>query len=205
MYKVFFKDRIVFFSDDFEYSFHNNYDLFFKYHDKERLNELIKAFISFSHIRTLCIYHDDLDVLRKDFLSCFKFIRASGGLVYNAKDEILVIKRNGIWDLPKGKLEPNENPGNAAIREVSEECGLKSLILENSFEKTYHTYHIGDTPVLKETEWFRMRTKGSEKTRPQLKEDITATRWLKKSEIQIILQNTYASIIDVLRKAGLMG
>lgn len=205
MYKVFFKDRIIFLAENIKAVIRNNEGLFCKYQNKIQLGELINAFNSFSNIRILFICHDDPDLLRNEFFSYFKFIRASGGLVYNInKDEVLFIKRSGIWDLPKGKSEKEEDNQKTALREVSEETGLKSLILEKSIIKTYHTYNIGEIPVLKETEWFKMRTDRSEKTKPQVKENITEVRWINKSDIPKILDNTYLSIIDVLKAAGLI-
>ena len=204
MYKVFFKDRIVFLNDDFDEVSRENHGLFYRYGNREQMNELIRAYYSLDSIQTLHLFHDDIDFLWKEFKSCFKFIHAAGGLVFNSKGRFLVIKRNGIWDLPKGKSEGGETSGETAVRELSEECGLKSLVLKEFITRTYHTYIIKDIPVLKETEWFEMSTNGSEKTIPQIKEDITEIRWIKKSEVSLILNNTYSSIIDVLTTAGII-
>ncbi len=204
MYKVFFKERTVFLRDDFNDALQNDFGLFYKYENKEELIELVEAYILFNNITALHIFHRNLEFLRKEFTSCFKFVRAAGGLVYNAKGEFLVIKRNEIWDLPKGKAEKLEKNHDTAIREVSEECGLNSLIVKKSIIKTYHSYQLNKTPVLKETEWFEMYSAKSKGAIPQLKEGITETRWLKKSEATIIISNTYPSIIDVLKEAGIL-
>lgn len=204
MYKVFFKERTVFLRDDFGKTFRNNYGLFYRFENKEQLVELLNVYNSLSTIQSLYLFHDDLDVLKKEFISCFKFIRAAGGLVFNDKGEFLVMKRNGIWDLPKGKAEKTESSAEAAIREVSEECGLKSIELKRSIIKTYHTYQLDNKSILKETEWFEMLTGRREKTIPQVQENITEIRWLKKSEISLILKNTYPSIVDVLIETGLI-
>jgi 8-oxo-dGTP pyrophosphatase MutT (NUDIX family) len=204
MYKVFFKDRIVFLENDFRIAVQAHKGLFFKYADQEELREMIRAFESGLNIKELHIFHEDPLVLNEDFSSCFRIIHAAGGLVYNSKGEFLAIKRNGIWDLPKGKAEKMEDPVQTAIREVTEECGLKSLIPGKSLIKTYHTYKLNNVSVLKETGWFEMRTSGSEKTSPQVKEDITETRWFRKSEVAVILENTFPSIVDVLRSSGLV-
>ena len=51
--------------------------------------------------------------------------------MFNFKNEILLIFRNGVWDLPKGgKIEYNESYEDAALREVSEETGVKNLYLK---------------------------------------------------------------------------
>lgn len=48
-------------------------------------------------------------------------------MVYNQKGEILFIKRNGRWDLPKGKAEKRETIEETAIREVEEETMVENL------------------------------------------------------------------------------
>ena len=56
-------------------------------------------------------------------------IRAAGGLLIRSgkefdATEMLLIFRNSVWDLPKGKLEEGESVPECAVREVSEEIGL---------------------------------------------------------------------------------
>ena len=57
-------------------------------------------------------------------------IYTSGGLVIK-NNKILFIKKNGIWDLPKGKIEKGHKKKQTAIKEISEETGLneESLIV----------------------------------------------------------------------------
>ena len=76
----------------------------------------------------------------KEFSSMMKMIEAAGGIVINKDEKILFIYRLGKWDLPKGKLEPNEKLDEAALREVEEETGLKELVLENFVNTTFHIY-----------------------------------------------------------------
>ena len=63
----------------------------------------------------------------EEFCSKLTLIKAAGGLVYNQENKLLMIFRNGKWDLPKGKLEEGESIENCAIREVEEECGISNL------------------------------------------------------------------------------
>ena len=67
------------------------------------------------------ILNKDLDILFSVFAKNFTVIEASGGIVQNSSKELLFIERLGKWDLPKGKIEKNETPAEAAIREVEEE------------------------------------------------------------------------------------
>jgi ADP-ribose pyrophosphatase YjhB (NUDIX family) len=86
------------------------------------------------------IYGENAQEIWKEFSSMMKMIEAAGGIVINKDEEILFIYRLGKWDLPKGKLEPNEKLDEAALREVEEETGLKELVLENFVNTTFHIY-----------------------------------------------------------------
>ena len=55
------------------------------------------------------------------------FVRAAGGIVSAPDGRMLLILRNGRWDLPKGKVEPGETLLQAALREVQEETGIHGL------------------------------------------------------------------------------
>ncbi len=77
----------------------------------------------------------------KQFRQHFKIIEASGGIVKNEMGQILFIFRNGIWDLPKGKIEVGERKEEAGLREVEEECGFTSLTLGKFIGTTYHLYY----------------------------------------------------------------
>ena len=56
-------------------------------------------------------------------------VEAAGGYVVRRTPKgnlkVLTIFRRGLWDLPKGKLDPGESPEKGAVREVSEEVGIK--------------------------------------------------------------------------------
>jgi len=201
MYKVFFKDRIIFFEDNFRSSFKINNGLFYKYGKKKELKELIAIFLELEKIRHLYLFHEDINKLKKKFTACFNLIKASGGLVKRDNSDFLIIKRNDIWDLPKGKNEPGEQAKKSALREVSEECGLKELTIGKEIVKTYHTYMLNGSPVLKETIWFEMISTDTATPVPQTAEGISMIKWVKPGETEFMLKNTYPSIIEVL-KAG---
>ena len=138
---------------------------------------------------------DDLNNFKKKY-NC---IEASGGVVFNFKNEILLIFRNGVWDLPKGKIEYNESYEDAALREVSEETGVKNLFLKNFLVTTYHTYSQNSIDYLKITNWFTMYTKSNMKLVPQLQEGITKAEWVNFNDISDKMVNSYGNIKDVLR------
>ena len=68
----------------------------------------------------------DQSLLFELFLKKIKLVKAAGGIVINSKGQTLFIFRNNKWDLPKGRLEKNENLEVAAVREVEEETGVRS-------------------------------------------------------------------------------
>ncbi len=135
----------------------------------------------------------------KAFNSLFTRIEAAGGIVRNQDGECLFIKRLGCWDLPKGKLNKNELVPDAALREVTEETGLTGLEITRQLPSTFHIYtDRKGREILKETYWFEMMCKEKQTLVPQLEEDITEVRWFLQNELDIPVQNTYASIKDLL-------
>ncbi len=124
----------------------------------------------------------------------FTLIKAAGGLVYNKENELLMIFRNGKWDLPKGKLEDAESIENCAIREVQEECGISNLQIIEKLADTYHIYKHNGKKILKRTFWFKMKTDFNGELVPQIEEGIIKVVWAKKDEIQEKLQNSYGNI-----------
>lgn len=135
---------------------------------------------------------------KKSILSAFKKkfpeIIAAGGKVLNQDSEILFIYRNKKWDLPKGKSEKNENISQTALREVTEETGIKNLSIVKPLEKTYHIFKRKNKHYLKSTYWFEMISEYKGKFKPQKKEGITRVEWIGVENLQSILPKSYANI-----------
>jgi mutator protein MutT len=129
-------------------------------------------------------------------------IKAAGGLVENENGEVLFIFRRGKWDLPKGKLDKGETLEECAVREVKEETGISSLELVRFLLITEHEYEERGIPILKESHWWLMKTKGSQLLIPQREEGITEIKWIASADFKIVSQNTYPLILDVLRAGG---
>ena len=146
------------------------------------------------------IYSEDYEKLRTDFDSNYKIIEAAGGLVFNEKEEVLMIFRRDFWDLPKGKIDEGEGKEEAAVREVEEETGLKQITLGKSLGETYHTYRTGKGKrVLKRTYWYLMNAP-DQKLVPQAEEDIEQAKWLKPHTFLATKPVIYNSILDVIQK-----
>ena len=203
MYKVFFNDKAVFLTDEFTKNFQHRYGLFLKYKEREDIEEIIDIYYKLSQIKSLIIFHYDIEELQQVFRSCFKIIDAAGGVIRNKRGEYLFIFRRGKWDLPKGKLDKGENFPQAALREVTEETGLTGIELNKPLMSTYHTYLLKNSLVLKKTYWFDMTYYGNETPIPQTIEDIEEVRWFKPEELFIPFQNTYPLIKDVFIYLGI--
>ena len=51
---------------------------------------------------------------------------------------------------------------------------------------------------LKESHWYRMKASSHERLIPQTEEEISELRWLAPGNFNIVLANTYPSIVEVL-------
>lgn len=128
-------------------------------------------------------------------------ITAAGGLVQNNEGAFLLMFRRGFWDLPKGKLDPNESIPECAVREVQEETGLQTISLGAFICMTTHTYF--DTwlqkDVVKETHWYGMKAAalGAETLVPQTEEDIEKIEWVLLENLPQYLVQTYPTIRSV--------
>ena len=70
--------------------------------------------------------------------------------------EVLLIHRKGLWDIPKGKVEKNEQIACAARREVQEEVGLEDPIITHFICTTNHEYEQKNKKYHKTTYWYGM-------------------------------------------------
>jgi len=141
------------------------------------------------------IITDNWEIFCADYL----LIEAAGGVVYNQERQLLMIFRNNKWDLPKGKLEVNENIKECAIREVQEECGITELRIENALQETYHTYEINEKKILKRTYWFSMHTNFKGSFVPQTEEGITEVVWVNNEDVSEKLNNSFGNINELLK------
>lgn len=198
MYKVYVQDRIIFLCEQFPAREAGPGQMFSDFRSQPELQKVLDQFYTNEQIRELFISHPDAGELSEAFCSCFDCVSAGGGLVLNQQGEFLAIKRNGIWDLPKGKMEEGEDFETTALREVEEETGLEGLVLLGLLLSTFHTYSLLDRKILKETRWFEMHWEGAGSPTLQAEEGITAYRWVKPGKTAFLRHNTFASILDVL-------
>lgn len=146
----------------------------------------------------IVLHCEDAERGFEDFKTQFIYLEAAGGLVQHPQKGFLGIFRLGKWDLPKGKIESGENPQEAALREVEEECGIKPEGIVQKIADTYHIYMMNGKHHLKRTHWFLMHYSGSAELVPQTDEDIAECRWVTDIEKNKFLQNTYPAIAEIL-------
>jgi 8-oxo-dGTP pyrophosphatase MutT (NUDIX family) len=151
--------------------------------------------------RLIFLTQDRFEEAVSAFNSLFKDVKAAGGIVKNQGQQILGIFRLGVWDLPKGKLKKKEIPEEGAIREVEEETGLSSLQILKPLPSTFHIYTSRKgKAILKETYWFEMYYDGNETPVPQVEEDITEVKWFGKDELHEVIDSTYTSLKELVRR-----
>lgn len=70
---------------------------------------------------------------------------SSGGVIFRKNDAsieiaLVAVKDGKVWCLPKGMVDKGEKPDETAVREVSEETGLKGRIIEKLGDINYWYY-----------------------------------------------------------------
>ncbi len=137
----------------------------------------------------------------KNFVCNFNFIDAAGGIV-TFENYFLAIFRNNFWDLPKGKLEKNEDPIQGAKREIEEECGILDLHFVKSICNTFHTYEMNNHLFIKRTFWYHFECNEKQQLTPQVEEGITRADWLTIHDKKLFLDQTFESIKEVVASFG---
>ena len=206
MYKVFFNDSTIQIGSEMNKSLNDNISEKFNFGDYSLVNQIISQIEVSNSPADFFILDQDVSSVWSHFRRQFVEIPAAGGLVKNLDGSLLFIKRLGVWDLPKGKIEKNETPELAAIREVEEECGLSDLNIIRQLDSTFHIYRSPFLPfpknlVLKETKWFLMSYSGNETPMPQVEEDIEKVTWFAPEDLGKVYLNTYLSLCDFLNKS----
>ncbi len=167
-------------------------------HSSSDLDQAIRMIRDEQYAAGICIYPQFDGSLWDLFRSRYKFVQAAGGVVEDEQQRLLVIKRLGKWDLPKGKVDAGESIEEAALREVEEECGIDELLIVRPIAITWHTYFRNGKDHLKRTDWYLMKGSSEKKLKPQIEEDIEEVRWMTRQEVDRIKGKTYPSLVKVL-------
>ncbi len=193
MIDIYFGDRVVHLTDTYR-------AYYAQYSNRNKLKEMLLKFED-SDYEELYIYEEGLNDLFKNFKTCYTYIESAGGLVLNDKDEVLVIKKDNLWQLPKGKVDKGEKYDAAAIREIGEECGVFNPIIVKQLASTFHVFKTEKNTYLKRTYWYKMFYKGSAIPVPQKEEGIEDARWIDRGDIYEVIKKTHKSLIPIWEKA----
>lgn len=189
MYEIFVDDKSIILTNVME----NNDNIKYFQLKEFTIDQIIEK-LSKRDVEKIYLYHPKEDKLLKKFKKKLQTIKAGGGIVHNENGEILMIKRRGRWDLPKGKKEENENIATCALREVEEETGVKKLFLLNFRTITYHIFRSNGQYFLKETFWYDMKTKYKGKLIAQQEENIEKVCWKKPDQVKELIKKSYKNI-----------
>jgi len=130
---------------------------------------------------------------------------SAGGVVYRRSDEgvevVLAARRTRrgdlAWGLPKGLVEPDETPEQAAVREVREETGLDADV-EVSLGEIRYFYVWEGIRVRKAVHFFLMRATGGDAS--QHDDEMEEVRWF---PLSVALRRaTYKGEREVLQRAA---
>ena len=203
MYKIYFNNKPLFITSqvtpELEEYLHHEETVFideFNLHTVKAMVHEMEA----PKIHSGVFLHEDPDAVLKAFKKKLVLIKAAGGFVHTDDNYLLLIFRRGKWDLPKGKLDDGENLEACAIREVVEETGLSKVEIEQPLCITFHTYHEFGKHILKESHWYLMKTPAKSNLTPQNEEDIEKCEWVATDRLSPYLDNTHASILDVINE-----
>lgn len=196
MYKVFYNQKPIHFTSDLSKNSSLTPLFFIKYTNSRSILKALRE----SAVKRIYLYHHNEKKIEKHFFKIFNIVEAAGGLVKNSNGAYLFIYRNKRWDLPKGKVQKNEIINEAAIREVSEETGVKDLRIKKSLPTTYHVYKANKKFKLKKTYWFLMETSYAGNLVPQIEENIDLAVWKFPEEIPNLTKNAYENIKILINK-----
>ncbi len=199
MFKVYFENRFIFLSPEPDRL--QKYGLFHKFNDTNELYKIIAGFQADKDLLSVNIYCTDIQHLWKIFRIYFTEVGAAGGLVKHLSGKYLFIEKKGKLDLPKGHIEQDEEPDACALREVSEECGIRGHSIIRPLTPSYHTYSWEGISYLKKTHWFLMSYEGDMITEPQTDEGITKVEWLLPDELNSIKSNAWLSLMDLINSS----
>jgi len=130
---------------------------------------------------------------------------SAGGVVYRRSDEGVEVvlaarrtrRRDLAWGLPKGLVEPDETPEQAAVREVREETGLEADV-EVSLGEIRYFYVWEGVRVRKAVHFFLMRATGGDVS--QHDDEMEEVRWF---PLSVALRRaTYKGEREVLQRAA---
>lgn len=130
--------------------------------------------------------------------------RSAGIVIFRKENDkrlfLLLHYPSGHWDFVKGKIEKDENPREAAVRETTEETGIKMLnFIENFEDSIEYNYQFEGKLVHKEVVFFLAYTSETEIT---LSHEHVDYAWLPFEEAY--KKTTYDNAKSILSRANIV-
>jgi len=202
MYEVFFNDRKIIITSEMNEGFNKKVTFIQMPVNEKDIKEWFFEFISGNLKDAIFVYQNPDDFFNR-FQDSFCQLPAAGGVV-KRKNHILFIFRNGKWDLPKGKIDNDEIPMDAALREVAEECGINGHHIIRELPSSFHIYQSTFKKnegqwIFKKTSWFEMEYSGTNDGIPEQEEGIDKLKWFEREELGEVWGNTYENLKNVIR------
>jgi 8-oxo-dGTP pyrophosphatase MutT (NUDIX family) len=131
---------------------------------------------------------------------------SAGGVVFRRGPDgqvrfLLIRDSYKNWGFPKGHLEVDEPPSEAARREVAEETGLKELVLHGPIKVIDWYFRFRGKTIHKYCHFFLFESRRGDPV-PEEEEGITACVWRPLDEA--LESVSYDNARDVLRQAAEM-
>lgn len=107
----------------------------------------------------------------------------AGGVVFKDDKIVSLRRKNGVWLMPKGHVEPGETLEQTAVREVQEETGLIARV-KAPLGETEYSFTENGVLYQKKVHWFYMEAVDGE-LRPET-EMFTDIRLLSAAELDLL-------------------
>lgn len=160
--------------------------------------KIITFIEKYNKVAVVC---DDIQRVFDLIAEQFVWVEAAGGIVTNGA-EVVMIRRNERWDLPKGHREEGEDSSECAEREIAEETGVYGARVERWLRTTIHCYNLYGKWEMKQTMWYEMSFEGRCDLMPQGEEGIVEAKWVPYAEIGEHIKNSFPTIKSVFAAFG---
>ncbi len=129
---------------------------------------------------------------------------SAGGVVFRRNKEIKILllkNQKGLWVLPKGKIDKDENLEETALREIREETGLSDLKIIKSLGKEHYFYraYTKEKNLISKTVYYFLVENKKGNPVPQKEEGFVKAYWF---DYNLALEKiAYKASQNILKKA----